>query len=350
MTETSPAARVWQRPRTWMLVAAVALAALVVRPLALELFIGLVFGYVSERPIDWVLRAVGRRSEAWRWAASGAFVTVASLVLLVPAAIAVWVALHELARLLNGADLGHLAALPARLSVWLRAKSGGALDALPTGTISTRGRQWIEGAGGTLARATARGLSATPRVLFSVLVSLCAWVSFAASGRALREAVVPRIIPWAREREILQRTTADVIEGVVLANLGVSVVQAAIISITTLALRVPHAIVWGVASFVLSFIPVIGTALVTVSATIWLAASGRVGAAVVMGVAALIAGSIDNILRPLLARGSSALPLVWMMAAFFGGVSAFGPAGIVLGPLVLAWTVALWRDHDPITG
>ena len=65
-----------------------------------------------------------------------------------------------------------------------------------------------------------------------------------------------------------------------------------------------------------------------------------------MLVVAVIAGSIDNVLRPMLARGSSELPFVWMMVAFVGGVTAFGAAGVVLGPLVMALAVALWERHE----
>jgi predicted PurR-regulated permease PerM len=65
-----------------------------------------------------------------------------------------------------------------------------------------------------------------------------------------------------------------------------------------------------------------------------------------MAVIAVVAGSIDNVLRPMLARTSSELPFVWMMVAFVGGLTAFGPAGVVLGPLVLAWSVALWNAHE----
>ena len=69
-------------------------------------------------------------------------------------------------------------------------------------------------------------------------------------------------------------------------------------------------------------------------------------ATVAMLVVAVIAGSIDNVLRPMLARGSSELPFVWMMVAFVGGVTAFGAAGVVLGPLVMALAVALWERHE----
>lgn len=334
-------------PLTWLLLVAIVLSALVVRPLALELGVGLVLGYVSERPVAWALRRLHRaNSVAWRWGMATAVAALASLVLLVPASIAVWVSLNELGRLIGASNLDTVGNAPTALNAWIRHRLGVASDVVPSAELAARGRSLVEALGAWLARATGRALSAAPDAIFSAVVVMTAWVTFAVRGPAMRDAVIPRLIPWRREREILRRTTAEVIDGVVLANVGVSVVQAGIITVSTLALGIPHAVVWGVASFVLSFIPLVGTALVTITAALYLLFAGRTGAAVIMGVIAVIAGSIDNVLRPMLARTSSELPFVWMMVAFVGGLTAFGPAGVVLGPLVLAWAVALWNAHE----
>jgi predicted PurR-regulated permease PerM len=334
-------------PLTWMLLGALALSALVVRPLALELGVGLVLGYVSERPIAWALRRMHRaNSPGWRWAVAIAVAVLASMVLLVPATIAVSVSLGELGRLIGASSLDSVGRAPAMLNGWIRHRLGVASDVVPSAELATRGRALVEAVGAWLARTTGRALTAAPDAIFSAVVVMTAWVTFAVRGPAMRDAVLPRLIPWRRERDILRRTTAEVIDGVVLANVGVSVVQAGIITASTLALRIPHAVVWGVASFVLSFIPLVGTALVTVTAALFLLAQGRTVAALIMAVIAVVAGSIDNVLRPMLARTSSELPFVWMMVAFVGGLTAFGPAGVVLGPLVLAWSVALWNAHE----
>jgi len=331
------------RPLRWLLGAALALAALVVRPLAFELGVALVLGFVTERPVAWLLARLRRDGERWRWAVGTAVVAAVALVVVLPAVFAGWVAVREIARLLAGADLAHLERAAGGLAERLRARAEGLGVTLPTAEIAARAQGYAGTVGAALARGTGRVLAQTPGALFSAGVVLVGWVTFAVEGRALRDAILPTVLPWPRERELLRRTTAAVIDGVVLANLGVSLVQSAIVSAATLVLRVPNAIVWGVASFALSFVPLLGTAAVTVSAAVWLALVGRTGAAVAMGVVALVAGSVDNVLRPLLARGGVDLPFLWMMVAFVGGVTVFGAAGVLLGPLVLAWVVALWR-------
>jgi predicted PurR-regulated permease PerM len=337
----------WRAPLNLLLVASVIASALVARPLALELGAGLVFGYVTERPVDWVLRKIHRTSSLrWRWAAATTVALLTVATLLVPSFFALWVAVDEFARLVTSLRVDAVARTPTLVSAWLTAHLGSMARAIPMADLVDRGRRAAESLGAWAARTTGRGLAAAPDLIFSTIVVLTAWVTFAVRGPSLRAAILPKLLPWPREREILQRTTAEVIEGVVLANVGVSVIQAAIISVATVAMGVPHAIVWGVASFVLSFIPLVGTALVTLSAALYLFASGRIAATVAMLVVAVIAGSIDNVLRPMLARGSSELPFVWMMVAFVGGVTVFGAAGVLLGPLVMALAVALWERHE----
>lgn len=330
-------------PATWLLVLALIASAAVLRPFALELGAGLVLGYVSERPVRWVLRRIRRESSArWHWVVATGFAIVVLLALLLPALFALWVALRDLAAFLTGGSGTNLGRLPTTAVSWIQRRAAGYGLQFNPADITLRLRGALGAGGNYLGRHLGRALTATPAALFSLFLVLVAWVTFTVQGRPLRDRVIPEIIPWAREREIIRRTTAEVIEGVVLANVGVSVVQALVVAIATVALRIPNAAVWSVASFALSFVPFVGTGVVTLSATAWLFAAGRTGAAVAMLVVAILAGSIDNVLRPMLARGSTELPFLWMLVAFVGGVAAFGLAGVILGPLVLAWSVALW--------
>jgi predicted PurR-regulated permease PerM len=57
--------------------------------------------------------------------------------------------------------------------------------------------------------------------------------------------------------------------------------------------------------------------------------------------AILVVGLLDNVLRPaLLASGTQMHPLVTMLSVL-GGVTAFGPIGILLGPIIASFLFAL---------
>jgi predicted PurR-regulated permease PerM len=50
---------------------------------------------------------------------------------------------------------------------------------------------------------------------------------------------------------------------------------------------------------------------------------------------------VDNILRPYLIGGRVKLSTLYVFFALIGGLKAFGPLGLFIGPLILAVTVAL---------
>jgi predicted PurR-regulated permease PerM len=51
--------------------------------------------------------------------------------------------------------------------------------------------------------------------------------------------------------------------------------------------------------------------------------------------------TIDNFLRPMLVSGRAEVATLTVFIGVLGGVAAFGPIGILLGPLVLALALAL---------
>lgn len=60
-------------------------------------------------------------------------------------------------------------------------------------------------------------------------------------------------------------------------------------------------------------------------------------------------GLIDNVLYPILVAGKLRLHTLAVFFSILGGLIAFGPAGVILGPVVLAVTGALlevWRLRE----
>jgi predicted PurR-regulated permease PerM len=62
----------------------------------------------------------------------------------------------------------------------------------------------------------------------------------------------------------------------------------------------------------------------------------------------MVSGS-DNIVRPLLIKRSSPMPLSLIILGVFGGLIAFGFLGLFIGPALLAVAHGLlraWRDEE----
>lgn len=95
----------------------------------------------------------------------------------------------------------------------------------------------------------------------------------------------------------------------------------------------------------------IGPLPVLLAAVGWLFWQGSTVWAVVLLVASVVIGTIDNVLRPLLIRMGADLPLLLILAGVIGGLFAFGLVGIFVGPVVLAvgWTLmSAWIGDDTV--
>jgi predicted PurR-regulated permease PerM len=87
----------------------------------------------------------------------------------------------------------------------------------------------------------------------------------------------------------------------------------------------------------------LGPILVMVPAVIWLYWKGDPLWGTVLLVFTIVAGGIDNIIRPFLIKKGADLPLIMIFAGVIGGLIAFGVVGLFIGPVVLAVTYTLLK-------
>lgn len=55
---------------------------------------------------------------------------------------------------------------------------------------------------------------------------------------------------------------------------------------------------------------------------------------------------IDNVLKPLLVKGSRSTPSIFILFSILGGITYFGMIGFILGPLILSFLLALLRIYQ----
>jgi len=94
---------------------------------------------------------------------------------------------------------------------------------------------------------------------------------------------------------------------------------------------------------VASVIPSVGPALVWVPAVIYLLLTGQVWAGLGLCLwCALVVGSVDNVLRPILVGGDTQMPNILILISTFGGLTLFGAAGLIIGPVIASLFVTRW--------
>jgi predicted PurR-regulated permease PerM len=146
----------------------------------------------------------------------------------------------------------------------------------------------------------------------------------------------------ARERYLLDRFAA-VSRATIKGTLVVGIVQGGIGGIAFALLGIGAPVLWGVMMALLSIIPAVGPALVWVPAAVMLIVAGDyVGAGVLVAVGVFVIGLVDNLLRPILVGRDTQMPDYLILLATLGGLTAFGLAGIVIGPVIAAFFVSVW--------
>lgn len=146
--------------------------------------------------------------------------------------------------------------------------------------------------------------------------------------------------------------TRDTIHAMIYGTLSVAALQGALGGLMFWWLAFPSPIFWGLVMGVLSIIPVLGSFVVWIPATIYLAIDDRWAEAITLGLwGGVVIASVDNLVRPLLVGETLRLHTAPAFVAMLGGLQLFGPSGLILGPIAFTATTLMlefWRRRaDP---
>ena len=94
---------------------------------------------------------------------------------------------------------------------------------------------------------------------------------------------------------------------------------------------------------IVSLLPAVGPALVWVPIAAYLLLTGAIWQGILVIVSgALVIGSADNLLRPILVGRDTGIPDWLVLVTTLGGISAFGLGGVVVGPVIGGLFLAGW--------
>jgi predicted PurR-regulated permease PerM len=161
-------------------------------------------------------------------------------------------------------------------------------------------------------------------------------------GRRVLESVT-RLVPMEPpSRARLLAYLGDVTRAVAFGSTATAVIQGACVGIGFAIAGLASPVVFGVIGTIAALLPV-GSAVVLVPAVLYLAFSGRWAMAIFMAVWTLGVGVVDNVLRPFLASQRTEVSTLVVFIGAIGGVSVWGILGLVVGPVLLSFVVALVR-------
>jgi predicted PurR-regulated permease PerM len=131
-------------------------------------------------------------------------------------------------------------------------------------------------------------------------------------------------------------------------TVATAIIQGTLAGLGFALFGIPQAVAGGALLALTSFIPVIGALLVWVPAAVWLLASGHLVRALLLTAYCLVfvMAANDYVIRPRLVGSREGAHPLLTLVALIGGISVFGIAGVIVGPVALSLFVASARIYE----
>jgi predicted PurR-regulated permease PerM len=306
---------------------------LIIKPFIAPIAFALALAVATQRPYDWIRSRFPNDTTA----AAAAVVLITILVVGPAVALGTYVvqqAIDYVSQLQSGEGLNNW-----RSSLETHPQLGGIVRwAEARLEIASQLRQL----GGAIAGQAAAFLKGSAQVLTQLVIMLFVLFFLYRDRTDARNALRQMVPLSSAEADELFSRVASTILATVNGSMIVALVQATLAGIMYAILGVPGFAIWASITFITALVPVLGTFLVWGPIAVYLALTGSfVKALILVGWGMTAIGMIDNVLYPYLVGDRLRLHTVPTLFSILGGISLFGPAGLILGPLALAITIAL---------
>lgn len=181
------------------------------------------------------------------------------------------------------------------------------------------------------------------KMVIGLVIMIVSAYFFLAEGPAMVQTIM-RLSPLddRYEQELLSDFT-NVSRAVVMATLLSALAQAVLAGCGFAVLGFHSVLLLTLLTGTLALIPFVGAAAVWLPAAVWLYfVDQRPMAAVLFAIYGLaVVSSVDNLIKTLTLHGQSRLHPLLALLSVLGGVSALGPIGILVGPMLVAFLQTL---------
>ena len=236
---------------------------------------------------------------------------------------------------------------PAKLQVFLRktlpAKVpwlGAAWDALEPYIAPTASSLLTQISGGVqlVIQRVATGVGSTAIGLFLFFLFLFFLLRDGRSFISLLRSISP--LSPAQEERVVGHLVATV-RGTLLGVLIVPLAQGTLAALGYWMFGVPHALLWGGITVLACLIPLLGAPIVWIPISVFIYITGPAWKAIALLVyGTVVISGIDNVLKPMLLSGAARVHPLLGFLAVVGGTLAFGPAGLLVGPIILSLAIS----------
>lgn len=215
----------------------------------------------------------------------------------------------------------------------------------PTLEINTSG--YLQQAASFVTSRLGSIFAGTASTVFLFFIAMIGTFYFFRDGKEFtKQLIAISPLPDGQDETILRRL-ALAIRSVATGTVLIAMIQGVLTAFGLWLFGFERAILWGAIAAFGALIPSVGTSIVFVPATIFLALSGeyvKMAGVIAWGTTAV--GLIDNFLGPyLMSRGNAMHPFL-MLISVLGGVAYFGPIGFIVGPVVVSLFLVLLELYN----
>ncbi len=179
-----------------------------------------------------------------------------------------------------------------------------------------------------------------PNVLLNVAVIIFVFFFGMRDAEKLK-IYVKELSPLKKEKAtIIAQQFKNITNSIIYGNFIIGIVQGVATGIGLLIFGVPRALLLTLFAILASILPIVGPWAVWIPVAVYLFSIGHTGAAIGFAIySILVVSTIDNFLRPYLVARKTKSPSVIVLIGMLGGLMVFGIIGLVIGPLVLEYSI-----------
>lgn len=180
--------------------------------------------------------------------------------------------------------------------------------------------------------------------VFGTVISFCLMLFllyyFLRQGRTILTHLM-RLIPMEPDaRGHMMQYLANVTRAVVFGSTATALICGAFVGSGFAFVGLPSPVVFGVLGVIAALLPA-GAAVILVPAVAYLLLDGRWGAAIFLGVWTAAMWVVETVVRPVLTAHRAEVSTLAVFIGAIGGVAAYGVLGLVIGPVLLSFAVAV---------
>ncbi len=213
--------------------------------------------------------------------------------------------------------------------------------------LQAKGIMFLQSAGASLSKVILVQAAALPDLALKLVLSLLTWYFMLVEGDVF--------FNWALDKARLERplrarlgkSFKDTVASTVWATSAAAAAQALIVMLGFLLLGVPGVFLASGATFIFAWIPILGSLPVCLAGAAYLYFQGSLLQIFFMGIVAVAAGLIDNVVRPIVLKGHGDMHPLLALLAIFAGIGMFGILGVIFGPIVAAMLVSILNAWAP---